>query len=120
MLGADDYFDISTFSHKKIFEDIEYVWEAVAKLETYIIYWSKSLVACILIIKTSSPSKIKPAGTLKYLVHRRNNKDSNRALTGRLYLIEPSAASHDHHTFQAYCIFLMQMGGWDCSPLNKS
>lgn len=36
MLGADDYFDLSTFSHKKIFEDIEYVWEAVGGLETYI------------------------------------------------------------------------------------
>ncbi len=36
MLGADDYFDLSSFEHKKIFEDIRYVWEAVGKLETYI------------------------------------------------------------------------------------
>ena len=37
MLGADDYFDLSKFRHNKIFEDIEYVWEAVGKLDAYII-----------------------------------------------------------------------------------
>jgi len=36
MLEADDYFDLSTFQHKKIFQDIEYVWEAIGKLEAYI------------------------------------------------------------------------------------
>ena len=36
MLGVDDYFDLSGFRHKKIFEDTEYVWEAVGKLEAYI------------------------------------------------------------------------------------
>jgi NDP-sugar pyrophosphorylase family protein len=36
MLEADDYFDLSTFQHKKIFQDIEYVWEAIGKLEAYL------------------------------------------------------------------------------------
>ena len=36
MLEADDYFELDTFRHRKIFQDIEYVWEAVGKLEAYI------------------------------------------------------------------------------------
>ena len=36
MLGAADYFDLTKFRHGKIFEDIQYVWEAIGKLEAYI------------------------------------------------------------------------------------
>ena len=36
MLEAADYFDLNKFRHKEIFQDTNYVWEAVGKLEEYI------------------------------------------------------------------------------------
>ncbi|MEW6608628.1 MAG: glucose-1-phosphate thymidylyltransferase [bacterium] len=36
MLKPEDFFDLSHFGHKAIFEDVEYVWEVLKKIETYI------------------------------------------------------------------------------------
>lgn len=36
MLKPADFFDLSMFDHKAIFEDIEYVWEVLSKIKGYI------------------------------------------------------------------------------------
>jgi len=35
MLGAEAYFDLEEFKHKKVFEGTEFVWEAVGNLKKY-------------------------------------------------------------------------------------
>ncbi|MDI6736428.1 MAG: glucose-1-phosphate thymidylyltransferase [bacterium] len=36
MLKPEDFFDLSNFEHKAIFDNIEYVWEVIPKIEDYI------------------------------------------------------------------------------------
>ncbi len=36
MLRAEDFFDLKEFGHKKLFEDVEFVWEVLNKLNPYI------------------------------------------------------------------------------------
>ncbi len=42
MLDAKDFFDLKEFTHKEVFSDLEFVWEALARLKSYI---QKSLVS---------------------------------------------------------------------------
>ncbi len=41
MIDAKDFFDLKEFTHKEVFSDLEFVWEALARLKSYI---KKSLV----------------------------------------------------------------------------
>lgn len=36
MIEARDFFDLKEFAHKEVFADLEYVWEALARLKSYI------------------------------------------------------------------------------------
>lgn len=36
MLEAKDFFDLKEFTHKEVFSDLEFVWEALARLKSYI------------------------------------------------------------------------------------
>lgn len=36
MLKPADFFDLSMFEHKAIFDDVEYIWEVLSKIEGYI------------------------------------------------------------------------------------
>ncbi|MFH1562142.1 MAG: glucose-1-phosphate thymidylyltransferase [Nitrospirota bacterium] len=36
MLKPEDFFDLSDFEHKAIFDDVQYVWEIIPKIEDYI------------------------------------------------------------------------------------
>ncbi|MEW6096444.1 MAG: glucose-1-phosphate thymidylyltransferase [bacterium] len=36
MLKPEDFFDLSEFEHRAIFDDVEYVWEVVSKIKGYI------------------------------------------------------------------------------------
>ena len=35
MLQPEDFFDLKNFEHKRLFEDVEFVWEALVKLKSY-------------------------------------------------------------------------------------